>query len=72
MRRVNAVYKVYNPPADGIGGCWKAIECEGDFHGWHSRYEEFENGPGNYTVGLVELDNGSIVEVLPDTVRFIK
>ena len=42
----------------------------GLFHCWGSGYEEFENGPGNYTVAIVELDDGSIEEFLPYLVKF--
>lgn len=44
---------------------------EGVFHQWASAYEEFETGAGNYTVALVELENGEMVEVLPTNIKFI-
>lgn len=31
---------------------------EGLFHQWGNAYEEFEDGPGNYTVAIVELPDG--------------
>lgn len=49
----------------------KQRAVEGLFHQWASNYEEFENGPGNFTVALIELDNGKIVECLSDTVVFL-
>lgn len=42
----------------------------GLFHKWGNNYEEFEVGPGNYIVAIVELDNGIIVEVLPKNIKF--
>lgn len=42
----------------------------GVFHQWGSAYEEFDTGPGNYTVAIIELDDGSIKEFLPQHVRF--
>lgn len=44
---------------------------EGVFHQWANAYEEFESGAGNYTVALVELENGEMVEVLPTNIKFI-
>lgn len=52
--------------------CWeKDFSHEGKFHQWANCYEEFENGAGNYTVGLVELKDGTICEVLPSNLKFI-
>lgn len=48
------------------------IPVEGLFHQWAAQYEDFcEFGPGNYTVALIELDDGRIVECAPDTVVFL-
>lgn len=44
---------------------------EARFHQWGGEYEEFESGPGNYTVALVEFADGTIETVLPDCVRFL-
>ena len=44
---------------------------EGRFHQWAGEYEEFESGPGNYTVALVEYSDGSIGTVMPDCIRFL-
>jgi hypothetical protein len=53
-------------------GCWEeGFSREGLFHKWGNAYEEFESGPGNYTVGLVELSDGEIVEVLPSHLKFV-
>ena len=45
---------------------------EGLFHQWANSYEEFESGPGNFTIALVEIEDGTIVEVLPCNIKFIK
>ena len=42
----------------------------GIFHEWGSSYEEFENGAGNYTIALIELNSGEMVKVLPENVKF--
>ena len=52
--------------------CWeKDYTNTGRFHQWGQSYEEFENGPGNFTVALVELSDGTIVEVLPPNLKFV-
>lgn len=45
---------------------------EGVFHQWANAYEEFETGAGNYTIGIVELSNGEIQEVLPTNIKFVE
>lgn len=44
---------------------------KGIFHHWGTSYEEFESGPASYTVAIVELQNGKIVEVLPSELQFV-
>ena len=45
-------------------GCWQTdFPNEGFFHQWGNTYEEFESGPGNYTVGLVELEDGTLLPI---------
>jgi len=44
----------------------------GAFHMWAAKYEEFESGPGNYTMALIEDENGQIRECWPDTVKFLE
>ncbi len=42
---------------------------KGLFHQWASACVEGENF-GNYTVAIVELPNGEVVEVLPSNIKF--
>ena len=50
----------------------KTIPVEGLFHQWGMNYKEFcDAGPGNYSVALIELDDGRIVEGIPNTVVFL-
>jgi hypothetical protein len=52
-------------------GCWESgYSLNGLFHKWASAFEEFESGAGNYTVAIVELKDGVIVEVLPTNLKF--
>lgn len=53
--------------------CWEEnYTHEGLFHQWANSYEEFESGPGNFTVALVEIEDGTIIEILPCNIKFIK
>ncbi|MBD1601951.1 hypothetical protein [Pseudomonas typographi] len=45
--------------------------AEGKFHGWGVEYEEFENGPGNYTVAIVEMPDGTVQTLVPWLIRFL-
>lgn len=48
----------------------QAKEVIGRFHMWGSNYEEFDNGPGNFTTAIIELDDGRVVICPAETVRF--
>ena len=50
-------------------GMW--IPITGKFHLWGSTYDEFESGPGNQTMAIIELEGGRIVMALPQNVQFI-
>jgi hypothetical protein len=43
---------------------------KGLFLQWGVEYEEFENGPGNYTVAIVELPDGSVESFMPNCIKF--
>lgn len=45
--------------------------AEGKFHGWGVEYEEFESGPGNYSVAIVEMPDGTIQTLMPFLIRFL-
>lgn len=46
-------------------------EVVGYFHGWGTNYDEFEAGPGNFTVAIIELADGSVVPAYLGTVVFL-
>lgn len=53
-------------------GVWETdYPNEGIFHQWGNSFEEFENGPGNYSIAIIELPNGEVIEVLPSKIKFI-
>lgn len=67
QRKVIVSHIVRNAPA-----LPKKVDlCEATFHQWGSDYEEFESGPGNFTVAIVEYDNGAVGMVRADMVRFV-
>lgn len=43
----------------------------GRFHAWGCEYQEFETGPGNYSVAIVEFRDGSVETFAPFHIRFI-
>ena len=43
----------------------------GTFLGWGNEYEEFDGGPGNYTVAIVEMPDGKVDTFMPRHVRFL-
>ena len=45
---------------------WK----EGYFHEWGSDYEEFETGPGNFSVAIVEDEDGNVFTPCASNVVF--
>jgi hypothetical protein len=47
------------------------LVVEGVFHQWGTSVKGCGEGDGNYTIGIVELENGKIIEPLPENVQFI-
>lgn len=43
----------------------------GYFHQWGNDYEEFESGPGNFTVAIVELPDGKVITPLAKDIQFL-
>lgn len=63
-----AIYETIKPGT----GCWeKEFTHEGLFHQWANAFEESSEGFGNYTVALIQKEDGTIVEVLPSNVKFL-
>jgi len=66
MRKVMVSDKLHR---DGV---WKMIERgEAIFHQFGCEYEEFQDGPGNYSVAIVEFADGSVETVMPSCIRFL-
>lgn len=44
---------------------------EGWFHGWGVTFEELEDNVGNYSVGIVERDDGTVCQVISEHITFL-
>lgn len=55
---------------DNENGIWVYLSVPAKFHQWGSRYKEFENGPGNETVAIVEFEDGKCDSFLPSQIQF--
>jgi hypothetical protein len=68
MRRVKVFKREYNHR----GTVEIVPDGEGLFHLWGVDFMEFESGPGNYTVAIVEREDGTIEKIDADLIQFIK
>ncbi len=46
-------------------------EVTGVFHCWGVNYQEFEDGPGNFTTALIEADVGTLYDCEAGSVQFL-
>lgn len=52
---------------------WHKIEDgEGVFIQYGVDFQEFENGIGNFSTAIIELDDGSVKNIPADLIQFIK
>ena len=58
-------------PISGTGCFEPEFKSRGMFHQWAAKSEEYESGPGNYTVAIVETETGEVAEVLPTNIKFV-
>lgn len=53
-------------------GIWQLTgNREAVFHQFGCNYEEFKEGPGNFSTAIVEYDDGSVDNVPVEHIRFI-
>lgn len=72
MRQVEVTTRVWVQPTMETRGHWQVVEpVVAKFHQFGSAYEEFESGPGNYTVAIIEMADGTVQSVPPTDIRFI-
>lgn len=69
MRKVQ-IYKHESP--DSPSSAWNKIkDGMGIFHQFGVDYEEFDNGPVNYTTAIVEMLDGTIRSVPVENIKFL-
>ena len=49
----------------------KVYDYTAIFHKFGFDYEEFETGPGNYTTGIIELEDGNLLSVDVALLQFV-
>lgn len=69
LRKVKVTAREYQPASKSWGLVDKGC---GLFHGFGVSYEEFEEGPGNYSTAIVEMPNGTIVNAAVEFVTFLE
>lgn len=70
---INRKCEVTGKDWDHGKGTWVSVEPKtATFHQWGCRYEEFDNGAGNETVGVVEFEDGQCGTFLPSQIKFIQ
>lgn len=71
MTRRVIVTKQVRVPAEVVG-TWKMEkqEFEANFHQFGASYEEYEAGPANYSIAIIEKDDGQVEEVPASFIKF--
>lgn len=63
IKRLRAIQ--YSRPED-------QVDRPGLFHQWGTDFEEYENGAAQFSVGIVELEDGSVEMVPPERIHFLE
>jgi hypothetical protein len=58
--------------AEGYGYTYQDHWREGSFHQWGLDYEEFESGPGIFSVAIVECEDGKVYMPYAGNIEFFK
>lgn len=76
-RPVSVMRKAYRKPDGSLTDLPSAgtkpvefSEYSGHFLGFGVEHVEYESGPGQYTIALIEKPDGRIAKVAPERVRF--
>lgn len=66
-------YKLYEikPGPGSYGYEWQTQPKIATFIKWGVDFQEFENGPVNFTCAIIELDDGEIKMIRADMIKFI-
>jgi len=71
MRKV-AILEYDITKKDNKGRFTKVEIAQGYFHQWGCDFEECDTGCGNYSTAIVEKDNGEVVNVPADMIKFLE
>ena len=69
MRKVKYFEMDYNKAMNKRVKCIKGIA---KFHQFGFDYEEYEDGIGNFSVAIIELEDGKIKMVRADMIQFVE
>ena len=71
MKRPVTVFEYWRPDDAKYDEPWqKRQKCKGMFLEFGVSFEEFEDGAGNYSTAIIELDDGAIINPAVDMIRF--
>lgn len=56
---------------EGTGCFEKDYNSKGVFHQWGLAMEETSDHVASYSIALIEIEDGSVVEVLPSNLKFV-
>jgi hypothetical protein len=72
MKRKVKVFKYEKTHKPGKSYFDKVPDGEATFHAFGCDYEEFEEGPGNFSTAIIERKDGAIENVPVEMIKFIK
>jgi len=72
-RKVEIFKNTFIPNKTGPGGKYERVSTGkiATFHQFGVNYEEFEDGPGNYSVAICEHDDGSVEGIPINFIKFV-
>jgi hypothetical protein len=50
--------------------CKRVLKGEAIFHQFGCNYEEFESGPGNFSTAIIELPDGTVLNIPVEDIAF--
>ncbi len=71
MRRVKFERLFMVPSENGYGCTWESEKGEGYFHQWGCDFEELPAGLANFSIAIIELDDGTIKNMPSSSITFL-
>jgi len=72
MERAVNVFKYEKTKNPGHSYIEKVPDGEGIFRAFGVDYEEFEEGPGNFSTAIIERNNGEVINIPVELIIFKK